>query len=46
MLLLPPELLSIALCAGSVGSEFGPIDSMDGLIVDKLEGAARVSATL
>ena len=46
MLLLAPEQLSIALCAGSVGSELGPISSMDGLIIDKLEGAVRVSAAL
>ena len=46
MLLLAPELLSITLCAGSVGSELGPSDSMDGLIIDKLEGAVRVSVAL
>ena len=46
MLLLAPELLSIALCAGSVGSELSPIDSMDGFIIDKLEGAVRMSAAL
>ena len=46
MLLLAPELLSIALCAGSVGSELGPIDSMDELMIDKLEGAVRVSVAL
>ena len=46
MLLLAPELLSIALCAGSVESELGPVDSMDGLITDKLQAAARVSAAL
>jgi hypothetical protein len=46
MLLLAPELLSIALCAGSVESELGPVDSMDGLITDELQAAARVSAAL
>ena len=46
MLLLAPELLSIALCAGLVGSELGPIDSMDKLMIDKLEGAVRMSAAL
>ena len=46
MLLLAPELLSITLCAGSVGSALGPIDSMDGLIIDKLEDAVRVSVAL
>ena len=42
MLLLAPELLSIVLCAGLIGSELGPIDSIDGLIVDELQGVARV----
>ena len=46
MLLLAPELLSIALCAGSVGSELGPIDSIDGLIVDEPQDVARVSTAL
>jgi hypothetical protein len=46
MLLLAPELLSITLCAGSVGSELGPINSMDGHNIDKLAGSVRVSAAL
>ena len=45
-MLLAPEMLSIALCAELAGIELGPIDSMDGPIVDKLEGAARVSAAM
>jgi hypothetical protein len=46
MLLLAPELLAIELCAGSLESELGPIASMDELITDELQGAARVSAAL
>ena len=46
MLLLAPELLAITVCAGSAEIELGPINSMDGLIIDKLEGAVRVSAAL
>ena len=46
MLLLAPELLLITLCAGSVGSELGPINSMDGHNIDKLAGSVRVSAAL
>ena len=44
MLLLAPELLVIAVCAGSAESELGPINAIDGLIVDKLYGAARAKA--
>ena len=44
MLLLAPELLSIVLCAGLIGNELGPIDGIDGLIVDELQGVARVIA--
>ena len=46
MLLLAPEVLSIVLCAGLVGSELGPIDSIDGLIVDEFQGVAGVSIAL
>ena len=46
MLLLATELPAIALCAESAESELGPIDNMGGLIIDKLEGAVRVSAAL
>ena len=44
MLLLAPELLSIVLCARLIGNELGPIDSIDGLIVDELQGVTRVIA--
>ena len=44
MLLLAPELLAIAVCAGSAESELSPIDTTDGLINDKLYGAARANA--
>ena len=46
MLLLAPELLSIALCAGSVEGELGPIGNMDELITDELQGAARAVSAL
>ena len=36
MLLLPPELLSVALCAGSVEGELDPVDTISGLDTDKL----------
>ena len=41
MLLLAPEQLSIAVCAGSAESELGPVDTIDGLVTGKLHGAAR-----
>jgi hypothetical protein len=44
MLLLAPELLSIALCAGLAGSELGPVDTINGRIAGKLYGAARAIA--
>ena len=44
MLLLAPELLSIALCAGSVGSELGPFGTTDGVNVTKQYGVMRASA--
>ena len=46
MLLLAPELLSIVLCAGSVGSELGPIESIDGLVVDEAQSVAGVTTAL
>ena len=44
ILLLAPELLLIVLCAGLIESELGPIDSIDWLTVDELQGVARVIA--
>ena len=45
MLLLAPELLSVASCAGSCQSELGLVCSMDGLGADKLRGAIRATGT-
>ena len=45
MLLLAPELLAIAVCAGSADSELGPFDTAGGLIAGKLYGGARASAS-
>ena len=44
MLLLAPELLSIALCVESAGSELDPFGTIDGVNVTKQYGAMRASA--
>ena len=46
MLLLASDLLAIALCIGSDGSELGPVDTTLGVIVAKLHGAPRSSAAV
>ena len=46
MRLLAPELLSIALCAGSVESELGLIDTIGGVNVGKLYGDTQASAAV
>jgi hypothetical protein len=46
MLLLAPELLSIAVCVGSAGSELGPVDTINGLARHKLYSAVRASAVV
>jgi len=43
MLLLAPELFSIVLCEGSAGSELSPVDTINGLTLDKLYCAVRAS---
>ena len=45
MVLLAPELRSITVCLGSAAGELGPIDIAHGLILGKLYGFARASAT-
>ena len=45
MLLLAPELRSITVCLASAAGELGPIDMTNGLILGKLYGFARASAT-
>ena len=44
MLLCSPELLALALCAGSAESELDPVDTIDGAIAGELHGAGRESA--
>ena len=46
MLLLAPELLAIALCAGTAESELGPVDITIGVIFRKLYGAVRARAAV
>ena len=46
MLLLAPELLSIAVCAGSAGSELDTVDTIGMPIAGKLNGAARAKTTM
>ena len=46
MLLLAAELLSIAVCVGSAGSELGPVDTTNELAHHKLYGAVRASAAV
>ena len=46
MLLLAPELLSIAVRSGSAQADLGPIDITNGLVRDKLYGAVRASAAV
>jgi hypothetical protein len=43
MLLLAPELISVALCAGLRHSELGLVDNMHGLSADELYGAVRAT---
>jgi len=44
MLLLAPELRSIAVCLRSAKNELDPVDTIGGLTLGKLHGAARASA--
>ena len=46
LLLLAPELLAIALCAGTAESELGPVDITIGAIFRKLYGAVRARAAV
>ena len=50
MLLHAPELRSIALCAGSAGSELGPIDAINeanhGELYGTMQTIAAASATI
>jgi hypothetical protein len=46
MLLLAPEVRTIALCAESAGSELGPVDTINGVNVGKLYGHSRASAAM
>jgi hypothetical protein len=41
-----PELLAIALCAGSAGLELGPINIINGLSPDELYDGARAISTV
>ena len=41
-----PDLLAIALCAGSAGVEHGPINITSGLSPDKLYDDARAVVTV
>ena len=46
MLLLAPELLSIAVCSGLAQADLGPVDTTNGLVRYKLCGAVRASAAV
>ena len=46
MLLLAPELLSIAVCSGSAQAGFSPVNTINGLVRGKLYGAMRASAAV
>ena len=44
--MLAVELLSIAVYAGSAQADLGPVDTINGLVFGKLDGAARASAAV
>ena len=46
ILLLAPELLAIAVCAASAGSELDTIDIIDKLIANELNDAAGARTTV
>ena len=46
MLLLAPQLLSIAVCLGCAKSKLDPVNTTDGLVLGKLNGAMRASAAV